>query len=43
MSRVAARDSSRTLATVQDLFTALGEDDTIFGMFKAMKGKRFPS
>ncbi|TBU43298.1 hypothetical protein BD309DRAFT_864596 [Dichomitus squalens] len=37
VSRVAARDSSRTLATVQDLFTALGEDDTIFGMFKAMK------
>ena len=38
MSRVAARDSSRTLATVQDVFTALGEDDTIYTMFKSMKG-----
>ncbi|KAI0711045.1 hypothetical protein C8T65DRAFT_695490 [Cerioporus squamosus] len=37
VSRVAARDSSRTLATVQDLFIALGEDDAIYGMFKIMK------
>ncbi|KAH9939258.1 uncharacterized protein BXZ73DRAFT_44012 [Epithele typhae] len=37
VSRVASRDSSRTLATVQDLFIALGEDDTIYSMFKAMK------
>ena len=39
VSRVAARDSSRTLATVQDLFIALGEDDAIYGMFKSMKGE----
>ncbi|KAI0750620.1 hypothetical protein C8Q80DRAFT_1099245 [Daedaleopsis nitida] len=37
VSRVAARDSGRTLATVQDLFIALGEDDAIYGMFKNMK------
>lgn len=38
VSRVASRDSSRTLATVQDLFIALGEDDTIYSMFKSLKG-----
>ena len=38
VSRVASRDSSRTLATVQDLFIALGEDDAIYSMFKSMKG-----
>ncbi|OBZ70223.1 hypothetical protein A0H81_09784 [Grifola frondosa] len=39
VSRVAARDSSRTLATVQDLFVALCEDDSMYGMFKTMKGR----
>ncbi|KAI0082548.1 hypothetical protein K474DRAFT_1655346 [Panus rudis PR-1116 ss-1] len=37
VSRVIARDSSRAVATIQDLFTALCEDDTIYGMFKTMK------
>ncbi|KAI0658565.1 hypothetical protein C8Q70DRAFT_176147 [Cubamyces menziesii] len=37
VSRVAARDSGRTLATVQDLFTALGEDDALYGTVKSMK------
>lgn len=38
VSRVAARDSARTLATIQDLFTALGEDDALYGTLKSMKG-----
>ena len=38
VGRVAARDSSRTTATVQDLFVALCEDDSIYGLFKTMKG-----
>lgn len=38
VSRVAARDSGRTLATIQDLFTALGEDDALYGTLKSMKG-----
>ncbi|KAI8982769.1 hypothetical protein BD414DRAFT_418879 [Trametes punicea] len=37
VSRVAARDSSRTLATVQDLLTALCEDEAIYGTVKTMK------
>ncbi|OCH94528.1 hypothetical protein OBBRIDRAFT_789216 [Obba rivulosa] len=37
VSRVTARDSSRTVATVHDVFVALCEDDMIFGTFKAMK------
>lgn len=39
VSRVAARDSSRALATVQDLFVALCEDHTIYGTFRSMKGE----
>ncbi|KAH8118657.1 hypothetical protein DFH11DRAFT_1686758 [Phellopilus nigrolimitatus] len=35
--RVASRDSSRSTATLQDLYVALCEDDTIFGLFKNMK------
>ncbi|KAI5119590.1 hypothetical protein M0805_005762 [Coniferiporia weirii] len=35
--RVATRDSSRSTATLQDLFTALCEDDPIYGLFKNMK------
>lgn len=38
VSRVAARDSSRVVATAQDLFTALCEDSTFYGTFKSMKG-----
>ncbi|KAI0089258.1 hypothetical protein BDY19DRAFT_1056842 [Irpex rosettiformis] len=37
VSRVAARDSSRTLATVHDLFVALCEDPAIYSTFKTMK------
>ncbi|KAF8165671.1 hypothetical protein B0H34DRAFT_689999 [Crassisporium funariophilum] len=37
VGRVAARDSSRTNATVNDLFVALCEDDSIYGLFKIMK------
>ncbi|KAF8646408.1 hypothetical protein AX16_007273 [Volvariella volvacea WC 439] len=37
VARVAARDSSRSAATVQDLYIALCEDDTIFSLFKSMK------
>ncbi|KAF9266267.1 hypothetical protein L218DRAFT_922830 [Marasmius fiardii PR-910] len=36
VGRVAARDSSRTTATIQDVFTALCEDDSIYGLFKTM-------
>ncbi|KAF9534568.1 hypothetical protein CPB83DRAFT_842530 [Crepidotus variabilis] len=37
VGRVAARDSSRTYATVNDLFVALCEDDSVYGLFKTMK------
>ncbi|EIN10951.1 hypothetical protein PUNSTDRAFT_133012 [Punctularia strigosozonata HHB-11173 SS5] len=37
VGRVAARDSSRNVATVQDLFVALCEDDSMYGLFKSMK------
>ncbi|PPQ66726.1 hypothetical protein CVT26_009527 [Gymnopilus dilepis] len=37
VGRVAARDSSRTSATVNDLYTALCEDDSIYGLFKTLK------
>ncbi|KAI9057407.1 hypothetical protein FKP32DRAFT_1689223 [Trametes sanguinea] len=37
VSRVAARDSSRTLATVPDLLTALCEDEGIYVAVKPMK------
>lgn len=37
VSRVAARDSSRATANSQDLFIALCEDRTIYGLFKNMK------
>lgn len=39
VGRVAARDSSRTVATVQDLFVALCEDASVYSMFKTMKGE----
>lgn len=38
VGRVIARDSSRANATVNDLFVALCEDDSIYGLFKNMKG-----
>jgi hypothetical protein len=38
VGRVAARDSSRNVATVQDLFVALCEDSSMYGLFKTMKG-----
>ncbi|KAF9226758.1 hypothetical protein BS17DRAFT_502768 [Gyrodon lividus] len=37
VGRVAARDSSRTTANSQDLFIALCEDSSIYGLFKNMK------
>ncbi|KAF9450949.1 hypothetical protein P691DRAFT_757736 [Macrolepiota fuliginosa MF-IS2] len=37
VGRVAARDSSRVNATVNDLFTALCEDDSIYGLFRTMR------
>ncbi|KAG7447582.1 uncharacterized protein BT62DRAFT_947663 [Guyanagaster necrorhizus] len=37
VGRVASRDSSRTSAIVQDVFVALCEDETIYGLFKIMK------
>ncbi|EKM59939.1 uncharacterized protein PHACADRAFT_181874 [Phanerochaete carnosa HHB-10118-sp] len=37
VSRVAARDSSRAVATVQDLFVALCEDASVYSMFRTMK------
>lgn len=39
VGRVAARDSSRVSATVNDLFTALCEDDSIYGLFRSMRGE----
>jgi len=38
ISRVVSRDSSRTSATLNDLFVAICEDVTLYGTFKAMKG-----
>lgn len=38
VGRVAARDSSRTVATVRDLFVALCEDASVYSAFKTMKG-----
>jgi hypothetical protein len=38
VGRVAARDSSRTGATVQDVFVALCEDHSIYALFKSMRG-----
>ncbi|KAE9404838.1 hypothetical protein BT96DRAFT_988929 [Gymnopus androsaceus JB14] len=36
VGRVASRDSSRTYASVQDVFVALCEDETIYNLFKSM-------
>ncbi|KZV65668.1 hypothetical protein PENSPDRAFT_655546 [Peniophora sp. CONT] len=36
VGRVATRDSSRTVASVTDLFTALCEDDAMYALFKSL-------
>ncbi|KAK7470255.1 hypothetical protein VKT23_001689 [Stygiomarasmius scandens] len=36
VGRVASRDSSRNTATVNDVFVALCEDESIYGLFKTM-------
>lgn len=38
IARVVARDSSRTSADLQNLFTSLCEDSLIYPVFKDMKG-----
>ena len=43
IGRVVGRDSSRSMATINDLFVALCEDDSIFVSFKTMKGKLLPT
>ncbi|KIY42895.1 hypothetical protein FISHEDRAFT_54498, partial [Fistulina hepatica ATCC 64428] len=42
VGRVASRDSSRVTAPIQDLFTALCEDSTVYPLFKTMKGTLGP-
>ncbi|KAJ6610419.1 hypothetical protein B0H10DRAFT_1811723 [Mycena sp. CBHHK59/15] len=42
VGRVAARDSSRSGATVQDVFVALCEDHSIYALFKSMRGPSRP-
>ena len=39
ISREVSRDSSRTSATLNDLFVAICEDVTLYGTFKQMKGQ----
>ena len=38
VSRVASRDSSRAMATMQDLYTALCEEEGIYSFFKTLEG-----
>jgi hypothetical protein len=38
IARVVGRDASRASAQVGDLYVALSEDETIYGLFKTMKG-----
>jgi len=38
VARVVARDSSRSTAHIQDVYIALCEDETIYNLFKSMKG-----
>ncbi|PSR74854.1 hypothetical protein PHLCEN_2v9497 [Hermanssonia centrifuga] len=40
VGRVASRDSTRTVATVHNLFVALCEDSSMYSMFKGMKEQR---
>lgn len=42
VGRVAARDSSRAIANGQDLFVAVCEDSSIYGLFKNMTGECGP-
>ncbi|KIK67609.1 hypothetical protein GYMLUDRAFT_785545 [Collybiopsis luxurians FD-317 M1] len=37
VGRVASRDSSRTYASVQDVFVALCEDETVYNLFRSME------
>ncbi|ODO03425.1 hypothetical protein L198_02272 [Cryptococcus wingfieldii CBS 7118] len=39
LARVVARDSGSSVASPQDLYTALCEDESIWGVFKRMKAK----
>jgi hypothetical protein len=39
LSRVINRDSDNTSASLEDLFTAVAEDEAIWGFFKRMQGK----
>lgn len=41
VGRVVARDSSRTTAHSSDLYTALCEDESLYPLFKTMKGVLF--
>ncbi|KAG8829110.1 hypothetical protein FRC17_007126 [Serendipita sp. 399] len=41
LARVVGRDASRATAQVGDLYVALCEDETIYGLFKTMKGLIF--
>lgn len=38
VGRVVGRDASRATAQVQDLYVALCEDETVYNLFKTMKG-----
>ena len=42
LSRVMGRDSGKSSASVEDLFTAVAEDDSIWGFFTRMNGKSDP-
>lgn len=42
LSRVVARDSSIATAGVQDLYVALCEDESIWGLFKRLQGESRP-
>lgn len=42
IARVVGRDASRASAQVGDLYVALSEDETIYGLFKTMKGNYLP-
>ncbi|WVQ71617.1 hypothetical protein IAR50_001157 [Cryptococcus sp. DSM 104548] len=39
LARVVARDSGKSVASPQDLYTALCEDESIWGVFKRLKAK----
>lgn len=41
VARIVARDSGTAVAGPQDLYTALCEDESVWGFFKRMKGEPF--